>query len=289
MAINVFPLELRQSTSNWSYMSFWVHPKGANDQFTDEFIYLPIPTALTFSDSMEYNNLDLGILGDIGVKAITGAANTQLPAKSGVLRKAGGVAGGAVGAIFDSVVSKAAGANIAAAASIAARTAGGRGENIANIIDYGTKQVISPNSRTRFQNSTIRSFAFQFKMVGRTQKDTLAIKTICEIFQQYMYPEGTDLLLKYPPTWQVRFFDGKGQINSYIPGIYELYLTALTTTFNASTNIFRDDGSPVEVDVSLGFQETKALTRQEIIALRGGGQVGVRVGMPAGGWRLSNE
>ena len=284
MAITVFPLELRQSTSNWSYMSFWVHPKGANDQFTDEFIYLPIPTALTFSDSMEYNNLDLGILGDIGVKLVE-AANVPQAKGKGVLRTGGDIIGGMV----NSIINKAESGNTAAALSIVSRKAGGRGENTANIIDYGTKQVISPNSRTRFQNSTIRSFAFQFKMVGRTHKDTLAIKTICEIFQQYMYPEGTDLLLKYPPTWQVRFFDGKGQINSYIPGIYELYLTSLTTTFNSSTNIFRDDGSPVEVDVSLGFQETKALTRQEIMALRGGGKVEVRVGMPAGGWRLSNE
>ena len=280
MAITVFPLELRQSTSNWSYMSFWVHPKGANDQFTDEFVYLPIPTALTFSDSMEYNNLDLGILGDIGVKAIAAAAN-----------KGGGAlsTGAAIVGMVDSVVSKAEGSNKAAAASIVARKAGGRGENAANIIDYGTKQVISPNSRTRFQNSTIRSFAFQFKMVGRTQKDTSAIKTICEIFQQYMYPEGTDLLLKYPPTWQVTFFDGKGEINSYIPGIYELYLTSLTTTFNSSTNIFRDDGSPVEVDVSLGFQETKALTRQEIMALRWGGGGGEMGGGVNARWQAAAE
>jgi hypothetical protein len=103
--------------------------------------------------------------------------------------------------------------------------------------------------------------------VSRTAQETKVIKTVRELFQTYMYPEGDDLVFKYPPTWNIRFYDGFGNRNSYLPGIYDCYLTSFTTTVNASTNIFHEDGSPVEIDFQLGFQETKALSRKHIVNL----------------------
>jgi hypothetical protein len=254
MPIHVFPLELRESTKGWSFMAFWPTTQP-------EFIYLPIPAGLTFSDSMNYSSINLGLLGDIGAKALSAAASS--PKGSGVARKTGN----AIGAMTEDVIKKAGNMNAAAVASIAARKM--KQDDVANVIDYATKQVVAPNTRTTFQNSNVRNFQFQFKMVGKRKEDTDAIKRICELFQNYMYPEGTDVILKYPPTWAISFYDGDGNDNQYIPGIYESYLKEFSTTFNSSTNIFRDDGSPLEVDITLGFEETKPLNRQEIMELRG--------------------
>jgi hypothetical protein len=267
MAINVFPLELRDSTKNWAHMSFW--PSGE-----DEFIMLPIPSGLTFSDSMSYSSLDLGILGDLAVKTINAPA---APKGSGLARKTGNTLGAAASGIID----KTSKMNLAAVASIAAIR--GRMDNVAGVVDYATKQVVAPNTRTAFKNSNVRQFQFQFKMVGRTKGDATAIKTICEIFQKYMYPDGDDVILKYPPTWRIFFYDGNGNVNKYIPGIYELYLTDLNTTLNLAASIFHDDGSPIEVDITIGFEETKALTRQEIVALRGSKDTS------GGGFNASNQ
>jgi hypothetical protein len=254
MAINVFPLELRDSTKNWAHMSFWAAG-------TDEFIMLPIPSGLSFGDSMEYGNINLGTLGSQAVKLMT---------------KAGGPSAAATGVITESGLAR-------AAAAAAIKAVGKRMKANNDVIDYALKQVTAPNTRASFKNSNIRKFNFQFKMVGRTKDDVDAIKNITEIFQKYMYPEGDDIILKYPPTWRVFFYDGNGNVNKYIPGIYELYLTDLNTTLNLAASIFHDDGSPIEVDITIGFEETKALTRQEIVALRGSKDTS------GGGFNASNQ
>ena len=138
---------------------------------------------------------------------------------------------------------------------------------MANVIDYASKQIIAPNTRTSFEGTSIRSFQFNFKLVARTQDESRRIKEITRIFQEYMYPEGNKIIMKYPPVWQIGFYNPDGSHNSNIPGIYDCFLTHYTPTYNASTNIFYEDGAPVEVDISLGFQETKALTRDEIRGL----------------------
>jgi hypothetical protein len=254
MAIYVFPLELRDSQKDWPFIAFTVTGSEPNQ------IFFPIPQGLTFSDSMIYSSMDLGILGDIGAKAAAEALGPKNE-KRGMVRKAGGVMSTTASATMDKIGKM----NAAAAASIAA--AGLRQDNAAGIINYATKQVLAPNTRTAFNNASVRSFQFQFKMVSRSQKDTDAVRSIVQTFQKYMYPEGDDVIMKYPPTWNIKFHDGTGSLNPYIPGIYDCYLTSFTSTFNASTNIFHEDGSPIETDVTIAFQETKALTRQEIVAL----------------------
>jgi hypothetical protein len=251
-SILAFPQELRDDFKAWPCVNFTCADNDAKP------IFFPIPQGLTFSDSMTYSTIDLGILGDVAAKGMVAAAG------EGNLANAIGAGAKTAG---NELLAKAKSANVAAAASIAARQLL-RQEQVANVIDFANKQVIAPNTNTTFQNSNIRSFQFNFKLVSRTLKDSYAAREIIRTFQEKMYPIGTDVIMAYPPTWSIKFFDGKGiENNKHIPGIYTSYLTGLTTTFNSSTNMFHDDGSPLEVDVAIQFQEIKALTRQEIAAL----------------------
>jgi hypothetical protein len=47
-----------------------------------------------------------------------------------------------------------------------------------------------------------------------------------------------------------------------MPQIMESYLASMNTVYNASSNMYHADGSPSEIDVTLTFTETKALTRE---------------------------
>ena len=49
-----------------------------------------------------------------------------------------------------------------------------------------------------------------------------------------------------------------------MPKIMDTYLVNCTTTYNSTTNAFHEDGQPVEVDMSLTFQETRPLTRHDL-------------------------
>lgn len=77
-------------------------------------------------------------------------------------------------------------------------------------------------------------------------------------------PEATgSLSIQYPATFNIEFYKGEDR-NVFMPIISTCFLTSLGTTYNATSNIFHADGAPVETDISLAFQETKTLTRQDL-------------------------
>lgn len=254
MANYVFPLELREADKNWPFVSFIVNDKDR------DVIHLPIPPGITFGDSMNYSSIDLGILNAVAVAGAQAALDTSGPER-GMARKAGK----SVGAMVTAMTDKISKVNVAAGASIAARAL--RQDDKANVIDFAAKQVLAPNTNTTFNSASVRSFQFAFKMIGKTADETRTIKNITQLFQEKMYPEGDDVVLAYPPTWRIIFHDGNGRENAYIPGIYSCYLTSGQFVFNGNNSIFHEDGSPVEADITISFQETKALTRGEIFKL----------------------
>jgi len=244
----VFPESLKKKPV--PFISFTAKGKGAVSP-----IYLPMPPGVTFGDNMSYSTLDLGIIGTIGMETINQVANQSTIS---------GAIGAGIGGLAGSVVNKAKKLNAAAAASIIARQVPAIGSGVADVVDFSTKQIIAPNTNTSFQNSGIRQFNFTFKLVSRTKKEAVTIDDIVNSFRRGMYPKGNDVVLAYPSTWEIKFNNSDGSTNQFIPKIYSCYLTSLNATFNGSTNLFHEDGSPIETDVSVSFQETRALRQDDI-------------------------
>ena len=252
----LFPSNLTTTALKFPFIGF-VARKGATGERS---IYLPIPPGISFSDQMQYSTIDLGIIGKAIARATTAAVN-----EGGFFSGAGGAIGAAVGTL----VNQARSANGAAAASLVAKGTGF--DNVANFIDFGARQVIAPNTNTAFQNSGVRQFQFSFKMMPKDQKEAFTITEIVKRFRQNMYPMGNDLILTYPPIWNIMFYDGaKTEENTKLPGIYDCYLTGMSAVYNSSGNMFHADGHPVETDVQLTFEETRALTLSDIIKLSEG-------------------
>lgn len=235
-ALYVFPQELRDTSNQWAFMSFCATDSVA-DGATSSTVFLPVPQNLAFNGSAKYDDIELGALG------LTGGSNFSagdLPTP-----------GVAVGAI-------------AAGVKYAALAVPGASEKI----DYASKTVANKNTRTAFKGMDTRKFTFSFKMIGRSVEDSRVIKNINDLFLEKMYPEGNGVILAYPPIWRLQFFNGDGNRNDKIPGISESYLRDVSSTYNSSTNIFHEDGSPFEVDMQLTFEETRPLRRSDIIRLR---------------------
>ena len=253
----VFPLSL--GSKPVPFISFSPKPAQPGTAGGGTIVHLPMPPGISFNDSMAYSSIDLGIIGQIGTETITEVAKqTTL---SGAL-------GAGVGALTGSIVNKARKLNAAAAASIIARYTPGAG-SLAENIDFSTKQVIAPNTNTTFQNSTVRQFQFTFKLVGKSEKEAKQIDRIVSIFRIGMYPKGNDVILAYPSIWKIDFLDGRGNANTFIPRIFSCYLTSMNAVYNGSTNLYHSDGSPIETDISLQFQETRPLTQDDIVKLGG--------------------
>ena len=71
-------------------------------------------------------------------------------------------------------------------------------------------------------------------------------------------------MLQYPSLWHIEFLSPDMTELQYIPKIFSCYITGAGTTINSTDNTYRNDYSPHEVDVSVQFQESKILTRNEI-------------------------
>ena len=93
---------------------------------------------------------------------------------------------------------------------------------------------------------------------------------------------ANELILTYPPIWNIHFYDGArtelsdsapasprltAAENTKLPGIHDCYLIAMNAVYNSSSNMFHEDGHPIETDVQLTFEETRALTLTDIANL----------------------
>ncbi len=252
----LFPSNLTTTALKFPFIGF-VARKGATGSRS---VYLPIPPGISFSDQMQYSTIDLGIIGKAVARATTAAVN-----EGGFMSGAGGALGAAAGTLLNQARS----ATGAAAASLVARQTGF--DNVANFIDFGSRQVIAPNTNTAFQNSGVRQFQFSFKMMPTDQKEADTISQIVRLFRENMYPEANDLILTYPPVWNIKFFNGHDpKENTKLPGIHTCYLIAMSAVYNSSGNMFHADGHPVETDIQLTFEETRALTLKDIVKLSEG-------------------
>jgi hypothetical protein len=143
-----------------------------------------------------------------------------------------------------------------------------------NYSQFATKNITNPNTNLAFTGNNVRSFAFNFKMIATSDDESKTIRFINSIFRKYTYGkrsrDESSLRLEFPPYWNIKFYDSVGDSyneNRFIPKIYACYLTQVETTFNSDANVFFNDGAPLSLDMSLQFQEVRALARNDIEAL----------------------
>lgn len=209
-------------------------------------VYFPMPNGVTFSENAIYQNIELGTIGgalisndfNIGATAknVVGSFSAEQNRTKAILQ------------------------------GLRALQLPGSDSTAAKAFAIQSKTAINPNINTAFQNNDIRTFQFDFKMVGRTEKQTKMIRDIVRMFRVNTYASATSttdsVFLQYPSTWQISFVFPED--NKFYPKIFESYLTSTIVTFNEGSNIHYRNGSPVETKIQLTFRETKALKANEI-------------------------
>ena len=238
-------------------------------------ITLPLPKGLAYNDAVTYGGADLGILGAAAEDALLGrnpfagasTANGELVKAASaiagqvVAANIGGIAGAALG-LLPKV-----GGGVAGAAGAALGS--GLTGNLGAAVSSATRVASAPNSRTIFEKSNIRTFAFNFKMIANSEEEARMIKNIVQMFREELYPEkvpignsGVPLAYKYPNVFEIEVKNRQGSNPGF--KIQRCYLEKVDTTFNETADGMFNDGSFIEVSIALGFKEIVALDKTKV-------------------------
>lgn len=222
-------------------------------------LYLPISFQQT--DGFQIAGTDLGILG---ASVFAGTANTGSIIK-GV---AEGISSG-FGSIIDLANNNVSGLT---AATVVSRLATQfTPTEVANAFNIAAGVTVNPNTRSTFRGVNLREYTFQFKFLPKTRKEANDVEKIINLFRTFAYPEtieigGVAAGYKFPDLFKIDIRVQMGEGKDTIVGnkLKHCYLRSISTNYNPTSMTFHTDGRPVEIDLSLSFQEETTLSRKDI-------------------------
>jgi hypothetical protein len=147
---------------------------------------------------------------------------------------------------------------------------------VGGLLSRTSGQVLNPNLELLFQNPTLRTFQFQFKMSPRNKGEADVVKTIIKSFKQYMSPKkGLDpaLFLSAPNVFKIQYMKGTSDVHKSINLIKECALLNFSVDYtpNGSYMTFGDgqngdsEASMVTYVLSMSFQEIEPIYDRDYI------------------------
>ena len=242
------------------------------DFLSGNIVELYMPISITFPDGASYENTDLGIVGAAGENALKSGASIGGAlidsVKSGITNFAQGLTGGAGNAVGSVMVTE-----------LLKNKSGKFSKPLGDVSQLTTRLTPDPNSRVLFKGVTFREFSFQFKLIASSFDEAQQIEGLIKFFRSELYPESVSgavaggnvaVGLRYPNRFQIQMKYGEGRNNEVLNKIKPAYLRAVNTVYNGTQQSFhqsRNGGTakPFEVDLTLTFQESLKLTRQDVV------------------------
>ena len=254
----IFPASLRSQPKRPCIQFTAFEKDGGN--INQHHMWFPLPGGISIADNATYNTIDLGAIGST-VRNIAAAGaegqgliDSMKNMGSSIVNQAKDLKGSEIATIGASKIPF--------------------NDAIAQQAQFDNKVIMNPNTNTTFGGNTIRNFQFSFKLIARDAGETDIIRKIHNKFRAFTYADSRNnsqnLILSYPPVWTIKFLDAAKNENKYIPKIFSCYLTSFNSSFNSTANMYHEDGSPLEVDIQIQYQETRTLTRKDIDDLEAG-------------------
>ncbi|HAW04159.1 MAG TPA: hypothetical protein DCW83_05685 [Saprospirales bacterium] len=239
--------------------------KGAQQtQMVDNSsVALYMPPGFQVGDIMRYEGGASGALGSIGEKLMDqGFSATLASFNSQDLQDvaetfAGRAAQATAGAFAATLGGPAAGI-------VSAVGAGGIGAAVDATRAKRRQTGMNPQEFMLFKAPNSRQFSFTFNFFPESVTEADSATKIIKYFRTRMYPKVTanDLMYKFPEVFSITF----GSIgDEVLPKIAESALTNATMNYNPnSMSYFSYKGQPVEISMTLSFQELMPLTAENI-------------------------
>jgi len=224
---------------------------------TGQSVTLYVPTGYAVSDSINYESAEGGLAGylidrfaDGSITDISGADVAEVAEQN-----TAAIAAAAAAAIGS--VAGAAGAFVGGALTQSAIS----GE-VQNRFSRRAGKVANPRQYMMFKAPEMRSFSFAFSMIPQSEAEAEDAIRIVKFFRKAAYPQlsATTYAYLFPDLFKISFGNNDSMIK-----MPEVACTGVETTYNPNAQSYFVRGNiPVQVDISLSFQEMKAISRADI-------------------------
>lgn len=131
-------------------------------------------------------------------------------------------------------------------------------------IKIASRAAFNQQKAQTFEGVGIREFTLSYTLVATNPNESNIMYYIENFFRKFLYPEAKGAWsLKFPPLFRVDFMIGVRR-NPYLPVYYDSFLTSLDVAMNPNGRAFFANGAPTSMSLTLGFKESKQLTRNNL-------------------------
>ena len=232
-------------------------------------IKMYFPQAIQMNDNIQYDQQNLGMAGAVGLAALNSGASIGSAIGAAAMET-----GKSLMSLFgmgNSGVGTEAARLAAAKAAETANSAIGIPAGAQAALSLALQVKVNPSTRSIFTGVTVRNFQFTYDFYARSKEEADMVNKIIKTFRTVMYPRaipesayaaGLPLGYRFPDLFEIKFKFG-GQ-NMQIPQPLYCFLRDVSTTYNPGSMSFHEDGNPTHIQMSLSFQEFRALNQQDI-------------------------
>ena len=244
-------------------------------------IELPIPQELTDSNSVTWGEDRINALEMAALEVAQGVMATE-----GVGENAAQLANAAVTALNTGISIPGLDSDTQGAvrAAISGAAVGALGSNVSakSVIARSTGQIMNNNLELLFQGVNLRSFPFTITFSPRDDRESRMVKDIIRRLKQSMAPKIGDkaagaaggIFLKSPDVFQLKYLKD-GHDHPFLNSFKLAALTGMTVNYtNAGTYTTYEDGTPVNLRMSLTFKELNPIYAEDYMQTGAGPGVG---------------
>lgn len=230
-------------------------------------IKLYFPQAVQVHDNIQYDQANLGLAGAAGLAALN-----QGDSLMSAIGKGAQELGNSLFSLFE----------LGNADAQTARLAAARAASLFSALTPASAQAalglalqvkVNPNTRSIFTGVSVRNFQFVYDFYPTSANEANQVNSIIKQFRTTMYPlaipenavtnAGLPLGYKFPDLFEIRFKYGN-QKEIQMPKPLLCFLRDVSTTYNPGNMSFFEDGNATHIQMSLSFQEFRALNKQDI-------------------------
>lgn len=139
------------------------------------------------------------------------------------------------------------------------------GGTLADIRELSTRQKINPFREVFFESVDYRSFNFKYRFYPKNNNESKEVFRIIKLFKLHMHPEVSEdkFFFTYPSEFEISY-RYKGEKNTYLHKMGRCALVGMEVEYGGDQFATFEDGSPVEIGMSLSFRELEQITSQGV-------------------------